>query len=244
VFALGAGASLVGRSRFCDYPPEAARVAVVGGFSDPNVEAVLALGPSLVVGAHGPAGPALEEKLRAHGIDTYFPETESFEQVCAMLAGLGARIGRAAEAERAVGRIRERQAAVAAATKDAPAPRAIMLFDVSPIVAAGPGGFPDELMRLAHAANVITEGGAYPSLGLEHLLALDPEVILDGVSAGVEGASPLDSKRSAPGWKSLSAFAKGRVHRVGSEVLRPGPRIGEGLVEIARMLHPSAKIPS
>ncbi len=240
VFAIGGGGLLVGRSRFCDYPPEAHALPAVGGFSDPNIEAVLALAPSLVVGAHGPAGPGLADTLKSHGIDTYFPETESFAQIREMLLGLGTRLGRDPGAAAVVAQINGRRDAVAAATKGIAPPRAVMLFDVAPIVVAGPGGFPDELMRLAGAQNLITEGGAYPTIGLERLLALDPEVLLDGAMAGVDGPSPLAAKRDAGGWKTLRAFANGRVHAVSSTVLRPGPRIGDGLVELARTIHGSA----
>jgi iron complex transport system substrate-binding protein len=244
VFAIGAGGLLVGRSRFCDYPKEALSLPIAGGYADPNIEAVLALSPTLVVGAHGPAGPALAEKLGARGIDTYFPETESFDQIVQMLSGLGSRLQRASEAKSVILRIQGQRDAVLRATKDLPAPRTVMVFDVAPIVVAGPGSFPDELMRLAHAQNLITEGGAYPSIGLERLIALDPEVLLDGASAGMGGPSPLVAKRDAPGWKALRALANGRAPALGSTVLRPGPRIGDGLTELLRAIHGDAvKLP-
>lgn len=240
VFAIGAGSLLVGRSRFCDFPAEAKALPAVGGFSDPNIEAVLALRPTLVVGARGPAGPGLAETLEARGIATFFPETESFDQIDAMIAELGNKLDHAADATGVRAAIMGKRDAVLRATKAIAPPRAVMLFDVAPIVVAGPGGFPDEMMRLAGAKNLITEGGAYPTIGLERLIALDPEVILDGATAGVEGPSPLAAKREAPGWSRLQAFAKGRAVAVGSTALRPGPRIGEGLVELARSIHGSA----
>src|SRR5438309_5001124 len=73
LFALGAGERLVGRSRFCDYPPEVRRIPSVGGYVDASLEAILALAPDLVVGARGPAGPSLANKLGSMGIATFFP---------------------------------------------------------------------------------------------------------------------------------------------------------------------------
>lgn len=237
IFAIGAGDLLVGRSRFCDFPREVEKIAVVGGFADPNIEAILALAPTLVVIARGPAGPGLASTLAAHGVETYFPETESFAQIGEMLLGLGQRLGHLAEATAVAGGLEQTAKEVASAARDLPAPRTVMLFDTGPIVVAGPGGFPDEMMHLARAANAVTEGGAYPTIGLERLVALDPDVILDGASAGIEGASALAGKRDAPGWKALRAFATGRVHALSSAVLRPGPRIGDGLRELARAVH-------
>src|SRR6266481_1484828 len=68
LFAVGAGNRVVGRSRFCDYPPGVTKIPSVGGYVDASLEAILALRPDLVVGARGPAGPALHDKLGSVGI--------------------------------------------------------------------------------------------------------------------------------------------------------------------------------
>jgi iron complex transport system substrate-binding protein len=246
VFAIGAGDALVGRSRYCDYPPEALKLPVVGGFADPSVEAVLALEPTLVVGARGPAGPALEDALHAHGIDTYFPEPESLAQIEGILIELGRRLDHEAGAKKAVEVIAAKRAAVEAMVRGRPRVRAVLLFDVSPIVAAGPGSFPDELLRIAGADNLITEGGKYPTLPLERLIAIGPDVILDG-SVGehepVAGSRVL-ALRDAPGWSGLSALKGGHVRALSaSEALRPGPRIGDGLELMARALRDAGGAP-
>ncbi len=242
-FAIDAGAIVVGRSKHCDYPSEAARLPIVGGFADPNLEAILALAPTLVIGARGPAGPAIEQALNAHGIATFFPETESIAQIEGMLTELGKRLHRDPFAAAAVGAIEADRKRVAAAIAGRAKVRAVFLFDVSPIYTAGPGGFPDELLREAGATNLVDKGGAYPTLDLERLLALDPEVILDGASDGSEGAgtSRIAALRGALGWKDLRAVREGRVRQVNaSTVLRPGPRIGQGLIAMARALHGEA----
>ncbi|WP_437278040.1 helical backbone metal receptor [Sorangium sp. So ce375] len=240
VFAIGAGAALVGRSRHCDHPPEVLRLPSVGGYADPSIEAIIALSPTLVVGARGPAGPALDETLRGHGIATFFPETESLAQIEDMLMELGRRLDAAPGAEQAIGRIRARRLAVEQAVKGAPRVRAALLFDTSPVFVAGPGSFVDELIRMAGGENVITRGGAYPSISVEQLLALDPDVLLDGTSNDAEahGPSRLAVLRDAPGWRSLRAVREGRLRPLNIDVaLRPGPRIGDGLATVARALH-------
>jgi iron complex transport system substrate-binding protein len=238
VFAIGAGALLVGRSSYCDYPPEAKALPVVGGFADPSVEKIVALRPTLVVGARGPAGPPLAEALERHGIPTYFPETESIAQIEAMLTGLGERLGR--DAKPAIATIEAARAKVSAAIVGKPRVRAVFLFDAGPIVAAGPGSFPDELIRQAGGVNLITAGGQYPMLDIERVLALDPDVILDGAAemGAPPGTSRLSGLRDAPGWSRLRAMREGRVRPISaSTALRPGPRIGAGLIAVARALH-------
>jgi len=240
MFAIGAGAELVGRSRYCDYPPEVLALPQVGGYSDPNLEAILGLRPDLVIGAHGPAGPKLEESLQAHGPLTFFPETESFAQIDAMLRALGERTGHAEDAQRVVAGLDAREAAITRAVSTLPKARVLLVFGVSPIVVAGPGGFPDELIQRAGGANVVTDGGAYPALGVERVIALDPDVILDTTAGHVGTSIGPDS----PGWKEVGAVKRGRVIPLADEaVLRPGPRIGDGLATIARALHPDAALP-
>ncbi|WP_438016771.1 helical backbone metal receptor [Sorangium sp. So ce315] len=244
VCAIGAGAALVGRSRYCDHPPEVLRLPSVGGYADPSIESVIALSPTLVVGARGPAGPALEEALRGHGIATFFPETESLAQIEDMIAELGRRLDAAPGAEAAVARIRARRRAVEQAVEGRPRVRVALLFDTSPIFAAGPGSFADELLRLAGGENAIARGGPYPSISVEHLLALDPDVLLDGTAVEDEaqqGAARLAQLRDAPGWRSLRAVREGRLRPLHTDVvLRPGPRIGDGLAAVAWALHGDA----
>jgi iron complex transport system substrate-binding protein len=240
VFAIGAGSELVGRSRYCDFPPEALRLPQVGGYADPNLEAILALRPELVVGARGPAGAKLADALAAQGVATFFPETESLEEIDAMLRGLGARTGHAVDAERLVGDLDQRVAAITRAVSSRAKVRTLLVFGVSPIVVAGPGGFPNELLTRAGGTNVVTEGTSYPSLGVERIMALDPEVILD-TTAGHTGER---IGPDVPGWREVGAVKRGRVVPVTDEAaIRPGPRIADGLAVIAHALHPEVALP-
>jgi len=247
LFAIGAGGELVGRSRYCDYPPEALALPEVGGYVDPNLEAILALRPDLVVGARGPAGRKLEDTLASHGVATFFPETESLAQVDALLHALGGKTGHGADADREVARLDAREAAITAALASLPRVRVLLVFDADPIVVAGPHGFPDEMVARGGGVNVVTDGSPYPTLGVERILALDPEVILDASMAGPHGGNDRAVETltaDAPGWREVGAVKRGRVVPLRDEaVLRPGPRVDVGLVAIARALHPDAALP-
>lgn len=242
VFAIGAGASLVGRSRYCDYPPEVLKLPQVGGYVDPSFEAILALSPDLVTGARGPSGDALTKRLEERGIATYFPPTESIAAIAEMIRGLGARTARGADAERVIDTMNARLAKVKEEASSAPPRRVLLVFGLEPLAVAGPASFPDEMLRLAGANNVITEGGAYPTIGVEHVLRLDPDVILDAAMA--EGRAKERLAKDAPGWSSVRAVKEGRVRRLDDEaVLRPGPRVGDGVAAIAAAIR-SAMEPS
>lgn len=242
VFALGAGDRMVGRSRFCNYPERAKALPQVGGYVDPNYEAILGLRPSLVVGARGPGGAAVEQKLQGYGVATFFPRTESFAEIESMLTGLGALLHRESAAAEAVAKIRTQTEAVEKAVANLPKRKVLLVFGIEPVVVAGPGGFPDEMVRHAGGVNVVAGGPAYPTIGIERVLALDPDVVLNASMAETRGTERIRS--DTPGWRDLRAVKEGHVVPITDEtVLRPGPRLGEGLRTIARAVHPEATLP-
>ena len=242
LFAIGAGDRLVGRSRYCDWPPEATRLPAVGGI-EPDVEAILQLGPDLVVGPSGQWSGRLGETMHAHGIATWFPdEIQSLAGVDAFILGLGVRTGHAAQARAVDETLDAREAAVERAAANASRPRVLLVAGLGPVVVAGPRSFADDLVRHAGATNVVTEGGAWPALGFERVVELDPDVILDASVAETGGATRIT--RDAQGWSGVRAVREGRVVPLADpRVLRPGPRIAEGLAVLARALHPDAAIP-
>ncbi len=242
LFAMGAGDRLVGRSRYCDYPEAVKKLPQVGGYVDPSFEAILALKPDLVVGARGPAGSAVTQRLESLGVATYFPPTESFAEIDQMLLGIGERTAHANEAKEAVRKIHERLDAIAKAVATKPRVRVLLVFGLEPLSVAGPGSFPNEMLEHAGAVNVVREGNAYPTLGMEHVLSLDPDVVINAAMAEERAAERLNA--NAPGWGRVRAVKENKIVVLASEaVLRPGPRIAEGVAIIARALHPDVNVP-
>ncbi len=240
--AIGARDALVGRSRYCDFPPDISTVPQVGGFIDPNFEAIVALRPDLVTGARGPAGAQMAERLTALGIATYFPETESLSAIDAMILGLGARTGHESTAGKLVSSLRGREAAIRTAVGAVPRTRTLLVFGLVPIVAAGPGSFADEMLTTAGGANVVTEGGPYPTIGMERVFALDPDCVIDASMQESRGAERIAPE--TPGWGGLRAVKAGRVVSLRDEaVLRPGPRVGAGILALAQAIHPGLGVP-
>ncbi len=235
VFAVGRGADLVGRTQFCDFPPEVSAIPEVGGFADPSVEKILALEPTLVCGERGPAGPDLVAALEARGVATFFPAMDDVATILVAIAELGVRVDAATEGARVADAVRQGLDAVRARVAGRPRPRAVFLFDLRPLVAAGPGSFPDELLSIAGTVNVVTAGGKYPRLSTEGLIALDPDVVIDG-SMNASAANLAGDEL-----RMLRATRAGRLHRLGSAAaLRPGPRLAQGVEELASLAHGAA----
>ncbi len=237
VFAIGGGALLVGRSRYCDYPAEAARLPQVGGYVDPNLEAILGLAPDLVIGARGPTGTKVTDALDQRGVSWFFPKTESFQEIRTMLTDLGHSIGHDQEAAKLVADIDASLARTREQLGKRTKPRVLLVFGFEPIVVAGPAGFANELLTEAGGENAVREGEAYPTLGMERVLALDPDVVLNAVMSEPNASSRIS--KDAPGWGKLRAVQAGRVVFLSDEsVLRPGPRVGRGVGVVAHALFP------
>ncbi len=214
----GAGAPLVGRSRYCDHPPEVLGLPSVGGYADSSIEAIIALSPTLVVGARGPRGRARRVAARARDRDV-FPR----HRVARADRG-HAHGARAPSSTRHPARSRRSAGSAPGAARSsrpsprvgAPRVRAALLYDTSPLFVAGPGSFPDELIRLAGGGNVITRGGPYPSISASSSCSCWIPMSCSTArpaTAICGGASRLAALRDAPGWRSCAPCARGACAR-------------------------------
>lgn len=237
MFAIGAGDALVGRSRYCDFPPAVTKLPQVGGYVDPNLEAILGLAPDLVIGARGPSGTQVTDALDQRGVRWFFPRTESFDEIRAMLHALGEKTGHRDGATELVSKIDASLKQTHDLVADRKHPRVLLVFGLEPIVVAGPTGFTNELLTAGGAVNVVNAGDAYPTLGMEKVLALDPDVVLNAVMSEAHAATRI--AKGAPGWGDLRAVRDGHVaHLTEESILRPGPRVAEAARTIAHTLYP------
>jgi iron complex transport system substrate-binding protein len=237
LFALGAGSEVVGVSQYCDYPPQVRALPRVGSFLTPNLEAILALRPTLVVGLELSSNLRQIRALNSMGYPVLLVSDDSLRQIDDSIEKIGARIDRRREADQLVARINAQIAAVKERLADAKPVRTLMLVGHQPIVAVGTGTFLDELLRIARADNIADAAGEqWPHLSMEFIIAMRPQVILDGAM----GSDPASSDF----WQKYPAIPAVRDHRVfgypQDPILHSGPRVGQSLEIIARLIHPEA----
>jgi len=239
LFALGAGERVVGVTRFCNYPSEAATRTKVGGLIDINIEAVVALTPDLVI-AEGQQ--AVVSRLRDLGLDVLTVKCATMADLLTAVGEIGARVGLQAEAEALVTVIRRRTGEVIEALKEVTRPRVLLVVGRHPLVVAGRGTFMDELIGLAGGTNVMGDSERqYPIASMETVLLRRPEVIVE-CSGSMTGEDATEEARHAwSRWPSLPAVSTGRVYVSHSDaLLRPGPRVPQALDELVGFFHPSA----
>jgi iron complex transport system substrate-binding protein len=238
LFALGAGPDVVGVSQYCDYPAQVRDLPRVGSFLTPNLEAIIALRPTLVVGLELSSDVRQIRALNSMGYPVLLVSDDSLQQIETGIETVGARINRQPQAHRLVAEIQTQIAAVQQRLANVKPERALMLVGHQPMVAVGAGTYLDELMRIARADNIAAAAGEqWPHLSMEYIIAMRPEVVLDGSM----GSDPSSSSEF---WEKYPAIPAVRDHRVfgyaQDPILHAGPRVGQSLEIIARMIHPEA----
>ncbi|HZE68211.1 MAG TPA: cobalamin-binding protein [Pyrinomonadaceae bacterium] len=238
VFAVGAGDRLVGRTSYCDYPPEARKVAEIGDTLHPNIERIVALHPQLVLVSTASQLEAFTSQLEGHHIAVFVTDPHNLEGVFSSIERIGEIVNRGNQAKQLVEQLRARADAVAQAVSSRPRVRIFYQLYAEPLYTAGRDAFVTDLIRRAGGDSVTANvPGAWPNYSAESALASRPEAII--LATG--GASGDANSSVAPSLQKSPAALNGRVYKINDDHLsRPGPRSIDGLEEMARALHPEA----
>lgn len=239
LFALGAGDQIAAVTDFCDYPAEARLKPRIGGLK-PSLEAIIAAQPDLVLVPHAFLDPAVLTKLDEMKISTYVLQAKTLEDILTQLNQLGRMLNRSTAATDLVAGLRRRIRAVREQTQTLPRPKVLYVLNSHPLMTVGPGSFIHQLLDAAGAANVAaTAAQPYPRISLEEVLAQNPDILMFPVGAA-EGI-PESEQAQWQRWPQLSAVRQHRLYRIDSELVdRPGPRIVDGLEQLAKQIHPEA----
>jgi iron complex transport system substrate-binding protein len=242
LYAVGAGSQVIGRDEFSDYPAAAKNLPSVGGsMGQYSLEQIVALKPDLVL-AGGINTPEQVKSLEDLGLTVFFlGNPTTLEEMYKNLETVGKLTGQDAEAATLAQSLQARVAAVdkrLAGVSDKPSVfYEIDASDPTKPYTAGPGTFIDQLITRAGGVNVAaTASDPYPQLGLEQLVVSDPAIILLGDSA--YGVTP-QTVATRPGWETLAAVKDGKIYTFDDNLVsRPGPRLVDGLEQLAKLLHP------
>lgn len=232
LYAIGAGEQVIAVDRESDFPAQAAAKATLDG-EDPDLEEIAGLEPDLVVLMGGPQ--ELVRSLDQQGLPVLsLAVPDSLSAVYDQIDLLGQVTGRIDGSDSLVDSMEDRIQEVFDKVGPAPGPRVYHELDDS-LTTVSSSTFLGELYLTLNATSIADEPGEpFPQLTLEAIVEADPEVII----LAHAGASP-DSVKARPGWAGISAVKNDRVYALDPAILnRPGPRLIEGLEELARLLHP------
>lgn len=241
--ALGLSRCLVGRTRYCTYPPAVAGVTSIGALNDLNVETLLGLAPDMVLVSG--TSRAIADRIARLGVRFETVPDVSLNDLYEGIRRVGELSGRTQTADGLIAAVRADLATVAARFAGGPSERVLIatapLRDPpGPVDAAGPSSFYDDLLGLGGYANALPPGTRpFSSVTLEAVLRADPDVIVELVPD--VAARPLGDADALRIWArvgDLKAVAAGRVYTlVGPQHFVLGPRIAQTFEALCELIH-------
>jgi iron complex transport system substrate-binding protein len=237
IFALGMSEKLVGRTDFCDYPAEVKNIASVGYIDEPSIEKITELKPDLVIGS-SILKKESSQKIEELGIKLILIKDEiSFDGVYQVIEKVGEALNASDKAKEVTDGMKQKVKDVADKVngKGKPVVYYVVGFGQGGDFTSGKGTFQGQIIEMAGGTNAAgdVEGWQY---SLEKLVEKNPDILIC--------SKYFDSKKgieSANGYKDLKAVKEGKLFEIDNNMIdRQGPRLADGLVEIARIIHPEA----
>ena len=246
LFEIGAGDKVVGRGSYCDYPEAAADVPVVKSGYELNVEEIIALQPQVVILTKMGHTEEQVAQIDSAGIPVIVTDAQTIADTYDCITLLGKVTGMEENAQAVIENMKNRISAVAEKASDA---GLTVYFESTPLefgwglYSAGKGSFMDEIGALCGLNNIfgdVTDGGGWPVVNEEDVIAANPDLIvtIDSNGMGEQNAAEVIMAREA--WKEMNAVKNGNVFVVdGNAFSRPGPRLAqaaEALLELVESL--------
>jgi iron complex transport system substrate-binding protein len=242
-FGLGLGKQIVGVSDFDNYPEEVKEKEKIGGMEF-NVEKIISLKPDLVLAHASNANNAKAglDQIRNAGIDVLVVnDANSFSKVYESIDMIGKATGKTKEATDMINEMKGKVEEIRKKAADIKDDKKVKVFvEVSPapdIFTTGKGTFMNEMLEIINAENAAADQEGWVQITEEAIIQLNPDVIV--TTYGFYEKNPVEKVLSRKGWENVSAIKNKRVYDVNSDtVSRPGPRLVEGLEELASVVYP------
>ena len=248
LYAIGLEDKIVAVTNFCDYPPHAKEKPKIGGMSNTSLEAVVSSKPDIVVMTTDGNPKEFEDRLKQLGIKTYVFKSRQLAELPEGIRELGMFLGAKEKAYKLADEIESKLKKsevrgthpVDGSQKSEVKGKALFIVWPEPLIVAGPGTAIDDALQLLGWENIASDTGIkYPKYSIEEVILRSPDVILIGKSMGVD--TKENSKGLLKKLDMLEAVKKGRVFYTGDTLYRLGPRIIEGIDEMAGYLNRSQK---
>ena len=233
LYSLGAFDRVVGVTTYDDYPAQVKSLPKMGDFQTPNLEAVAAARPDLVLVTGGVQADVIS-KLEAVGAKVLVVDPKDVSGVLRSIEVVARCTGTTDRGARVVSGMRADLASIAGRLSRTKPVRAFVEIGWSPLYTAGRGTLLNDLLVRAGGVNVVSRSG-YVGYSVEQLVQDQPTVYL-GTKSSIGDPHALETR---PGYDALKAVQGALVYALDDDLVsRPGPRIVEGVREIAKALHP------
>ena len=241
LFALGLDDRIVGVTLFSDYPPAAAERPKMGAFWQPNIEAVIAAKPDLVVTLEFPQQKEAARRLERIGCNCLTVNIETVSELFEAIDRIAKATGKDAEAADLALDLRSRLGGLSGLTAKYEKAKVLWVIGREPLRVAGRDTFVNEIIELGGGENAIGRTvHKYPPIGSEQVIACAPDVIIEPAM----GNKTVPEQREAAfrywsRFKNIPAVANDRIYVIAPDtVCRLGPRLHQGVETVARCLRP------
>ncbi len=236
LFALGLGDRVVGVTDWCDYPAEAKTKSKIGDMNS-NLEAILALNPDLIIGGYTLNAEAIK-KLRELKQTVFTVEPKTVDQVMERITQVGLITNRQSEAKQLVESMNSKLDEVSVAVADiADTDKKKIYLEFDAMWTVGQGEFGHDLIELAGAINIAKDKQGWLEINDEFVINQNPDVIVYASYTKDNAVAKVIKKRN--GWSAITAVKDNQVIGIEANLLsRPGPRIVDGLHELAKGVYP------
>lgn len=239
LYVLGLEDKLVGVTDYCDYPETAKSKEKVGGYDKPNIEKIISLEPDLVLATSAHQKPV--EQMEKFDIPSIVIEPDNIDEMLESVMLIGKATGSAEYSKKIVLKLKQRLKRVdekVANISDEERPKVYYELWHTPIMTVGPGTFVNDIINRAGGENIASDANKdYPQYSQEEILAKDPDIII--FSYHGKSQQSKDDILERPGWENINAIKNNNVYCVDEDILlRPTPRLIDGLERIAEVIHP------
>ncbi|HOK55343.1 MAG TPA: cobalamin-binding protein [Armatimonadota bacterium] len=230
LFSLGLGDKVVGVTRYCNYPPEAAKKPKIGDMNV-DMEKIVALKPDLVL-AHSYLNDNEIKRLKSYNIKTIATDPKTFADVTSDIRTIGNATGCIDRAEKLAASMEKTIESFKSQPRTDHQKRVLVVVQVNPLWVAGPETFIDEMISYLNGKNVAYDAeSGFKQFSLEKAFARDPQLI---VVTRKEDKVHFDTSAV---WKKTSAVKDGKVVVIDPDLIfRPGPRLVKGLEQLAEAM--------
>ena len=237
VFALGKGNLLVGRTDYCDYPPEVSSVQSIGSLMEPNIEKIAELNPDIVIASTHFKKETLEKLEKLSIKVLILKEDKNFDGVYTTISDIAKITGAEKEGQTLIAQMKKTVKDVEQAVKGKKRPKVyyVIGFGEHGDYTAGGNTFIGQMITMAGGINIAAAVKGW-TFSLEKIIDSDPDIIIC--------SKYWNTKKNfikANGYKELRAVKENKVLEIDNNMLdRQGPRLADGLKALAEIIHPES----
>ncbi|NLM20223.1 MAG: cobalamin-binding protein [Peptococcaceae bacterium] len=234
LFALDLDQQIIGVSDYCDYPEQVKTKERMGGYNTPNVELIASKNPDLVFISAG-VQEEFMDRLSEFGITVVSLDADTIDQVMTNIHLAGVLTGKEKEAKQLTDSLKQKKDEITAKVQGKPKPKVFYEVWDDPLMSAGAPSFIHDIIETAGGINIAAESNErYYIYSVEKLLEENPDIYIINSHSHI----PKDVM-SRNGYQALKAVQNNKVYVIDDNLIsRAGPRVIEGLEQMAQMLHP------